>query len=338
MFLVFSVLLGSNYWFVSRNLFGADRDILGGPATVTSSQFTYEHKDVLLAAGAPAVLATPEMETSGGYANFLSTSKDVALSNSGSLLGGILSKRDGVFVYKAQKGDTLNSLADSFGVSTETIIWANASISKKNKSFAANQELIILPISGVLHQVAMSDTINSIAENYGVLPQQIAKTNNLPGDDDKLIPGQKLIIPEGKPKKDLALLVKANETSLPSYVGYYKLPVPQNSRNLGKLHTHNAVDISNVCGTDIYAAADGYVSKIGWPSGWNSGYGGFLELKHINDTKTLYAHTEENMVSLGDVIKQGDLIAKIGRTGNVTGQTGCHLHFEVHGARNPFQM
>ena len=49
-----------------------------------------------------------------------------------------------------------------------------------------------------------------------------------------------------------------------------------------------------------------------------------------------YYEMEKNFVWVGDYVLQGDLIAYIGNTGNTHGPTGCHLHFDVLGARNPF--
>ena len=59
-------------------------------------------------------------------------------------------------------------------------------------------------------------------------------------------------------------------------------------------------------------------------------------IEHPNGTKTRYAHTDENFVRVGDYIAQGKEIATIGSTGNTHGPTGCHLHFEIYGAKNPF--
>ncbi len=48
---------------------------------------------------------------------------------------------------------------------------------------------------------------------------------------------------------------------------------------------------------------------------------------------TLYAHLSEVNITTGTSVKQGDFIARMGATGKAT---GCHLHFEVRGAKNPF--
>ena len=117
--------------------------------------------------------------------------------------------------------------------------------------------------------------------------------------------------------------------------GYFISPVAS-GLNWGKLHHGNAVDIAAQCGTPIVAAATGVVAETGSPSGWNSGYGGYIKISHSNGTATFYAHNSTNLVGVGDEVGQGSVIARVGRTGQVSGITGCHVHFGVSGARNPF--
>ena len=82
----------------------------------------------------------------------------------------------------------------------------------------------------------------------------------------------------------------------------------------------------------FYAAADGIIISIG-SSGWNGGYGNFIKIQHPNGTTTLYAHLSGIDIQQGTSVKQGDFIGKMGATGKAT---GCHLHFEINGAKNPF--
>ncbi len=108
--------------------------------------------------------------------------------------------------------------------------------------------------------------------------------------------------------------------------------IPVNGINWGKLHPKNAVDIAASCGENVYAASNGLVTNLA-KTGWNSGYGEFIEIEHLNNVKTLYAHLNSIDVSIGDYIKQGEKIGETGKTGE---STGCHLHFEVNGQDNPF--
>jgi murein DD-endopeptidase MepM/ murein hydrolase activator NlpD len=115
----------------------------------------------------------------------------------------------------------------------------------------------------------------------------------------------------------------------------FSLIRPAAGKNQGVIHSHNGVDISNSCGTPIYASAAGTVrlDPIGNTlGGWNGGYGNLVLINHGNGIETLYAHLSKVLVSIGQRVSQGDKIGIMGDTGE---STGCHLHFEVHGARNP---
>ena len=109
--------------------------------------------------------------------------------------------------------------------------------------------------------------------------------------------------------------------------------------NWGVLHGTKdmpAVDFAKACGSEIYAAAGGTITKIGSPEEYNGGYGGYIVISHPNGTRTLYAHNSENLVKVGDKVEQGGLIGYVGNTGLTYGVTGCHVHFGVSGVTNPF--
>ena len=97
----------------------------------------------------------------------------------------------------------------------------------------------------------------------------------------------------------------------------------------GRLHA--GLDIANDLGTPIRAATDGTVIL----AGWNGGYGNSIVIDHGGGLSTLYAHASRLRAADGQAVRQGDLIADMGSTGN---STGSHLHFEtrVNGSpRNP---
>ncbi len=86
---------------------------------------------------------------------------------------------------------------------------------------------------------------------------------------------------------------------------------------------HKGIDICSPIGTDIYAADGGTVTFAGWNDG---GYGYLVIIDHGNGYVTYYAHCNEVLVSEGQRVSQGDLIAYVGNTGI---STGPHVHFEV---------
>jgi murein DD-endopeptidase MepM/ murein hydrolase activator NlpD len=88
------------------------------------------------------------------------------------------------------------------------------------------------------------------------------------------------------------------------------------------LGTHKGVDLSAPMGTDIFAALDGQVVA----SGKQKQYGNFVAVDHGNGVVTLYAHCNRSFVEAGEIVRRGQKIAEVGRTGNATGP---HLHFEL---------
>lgn len=85
---------------------------------------------------------------------------------------------------------------------------------------------------------------------------------------------------------------------------------------------HSGVDLAAPGGSNILAAETGKVIS----AGWNGGYGNCLVVDHGGGISTLYAHASKLCVSKGDYVTKGQVIAKVGTTGN---STGNHLHFEV---------
>lgn len=92
----------------------------------------------------------------------------------------------------------------------------------------------------------------------------------------------------------------------------------------GVYKNHAGIDISgsNVNGAPVVAAADGVVTY----AGWIGGYGNCIIINHGSGIVSLYGHGSETVATVGQVVKQGDIIMKVGSTGN---STGPHVHFEI---------
>lgn len=239
--------------------------------------------------------------------------------------------------YVVHKGDTLADVAKMFGVSVDTIAWANE-IDRKT-ALRVGQTLVILPLDGVLYTVKKGDTLRGIAKKYKGNIDEITTYNDL-GEDTVLAIGDTLIIPNGEQVAISATKTAPRPSSsarfafYPSYDGYYLFPLQSGTRSQG-LHGHNGIDYGAPRGTPVYAAADGIVKVSNYRTGnpWFGGYGNYIMIEHGNGTQTLYAHLSAVSISAGDTVSKGQTIGKTGNTGR---STGPHLHFEVRGAKNPF--
>ncbi len=97
----------------------------------------------------------------------------------------------------------------------------------------------------------------------------------------------------------------------------------------GRRRGHSGVDIKNGPGTKVYAAFDGKVVQ----SGVFSGYGNCITIRHTFGLETRYSHNSKNLVKVGDMVKAGQVIAIVGRTGRATTE---HVHFETRIAGRAF--
>ncbi|MEI6494633.1 MAG: M23 family metallopeptidase [bacterium] len=235
-----------------------------------------------------------------------------------------------ISTYTVKSGDTLAGVADMFGVSANTIRWANDL--PKNPKLKEGDILVILPINGIKVTVRKGDTLVGIAKKYKGDADEIARYNGI--DNGSLVAGDTIVIPDGELAASSNTTKPGNKpvnNNRPSYSGYYMRPLKGGSRTQG-VHGHNGVDLQTYGGDNVYAAASGkiIVAKNG---GYNGGYGSYVVISHSNGTQTLYGHLSGVNVSQGQRVDQGQTIGYEGSTGR---STGTHLHFEVRGAVNPF--
>jgi len=245
-----------------------------------------------------------------------------------------LQYRGGVMDYEVKEGDTVSSIAQKFGISIDTIRWANNL--KSINDIKPGQKLKILPISGVLHTVRRGETVYSIAKMYGVSPQAIVDFpfNTFINDETfALAVGQELVVPGGvitkakpwsSPSKEKA---KTEVASLPASAlpGDQQFIWPTHGAiTQGFSWYHRAIDIADPAAPPIVAAQGGRVIVAGWTG--VRAYGIHVIIDHGNGYKTLYAHLSSLNVSVGQQVLRGQVIGRMGSTGR---STGTHLHFEL---------
>lgn len=108
--------------------------------------------------------------------------------------------------------------------------------------------------------------------------------------------------------------------TITSWFGYREDPFT------GEISYHSGTDIGAPGGTPILAAADGTVTIANAIDSWGGGYGYHIKVNHNDTFDTLYAHCSSICVTVGQKVKQGEVIGYVGTTGN---STGNHPHFEV---------
>jgi len=241
--------------------------------------------------------------------------------------------------YIVESGDVLSAIAEKFGISLNTILWANNL--NQNSLIQPGQKLIIPPVSGVIHHVKSGDTISEIATKYKGKVEEILSFNEILSEGEIYV-GDIVIVPNGT--IPAPIIASSPQLVVPLASSYFICPVAGGCRITQRLHWYNAIDFSNgKCGEPILAAAGGTVLKVKLTSSTSrwafSGAGNHLAILHPNGVVTNYGHILTSFVNPGDEVSQGQIIALMGGQPGTPGaglSTGCHLHFGVSGARNPF--
>ncbi len=179
--------------------------------------------------------------------------------------------------------------------------------------------------------VQPGDNVDSIAFLLETTPRQLRRANPW-ANSGKLHPGMRLSIPSQQPGHDIATSEPGNQQlfqqapqdiELSSAGFVWPLRHFEVSSHFGNRRgrLHSGIDLRAPRGTPIHAAADGRVKF----SGNKNGYGRTIVIDHGRGIETVYAHNDRNLVAAGQRVLQGEVIARVGRSGRTT---GYHLHFE----------
>lgn len=251
--------------------------------------------------------------------------------------------------YIVRGGDTLSTIAEYYGISAESILWANNM--GATDIIKPNQKLAIPPSDGVLIKVSGGDTLASLAEKYSANEQSIADFNWL-DYPFTLSVGEELFIPDGRmpapPRPVIASTTPSfyvsNQYSVtptttagdPNVGRFISWPVAGGAGAISQYYSyyHRAIDIASKAAPNIVAAAPGTVIFAGCygtcpPLGqtWGgSNYAWSVQIDHGNGYSTWYAHLQNIYVRSGQSVGRGEAIGQMGSTGR---STGIHLHFEL---------
>lgn len=188
-------------------------------------------------------------------------------------------------------------------------------------------------------EAARAEKAEKAAELEGKRNELDAKKQIVLADADEyeneLAEKQKYINELDAEIKDLAEMLKNQEDpAAPPYSGTFTFPLPRGVYSItsyygnrkdpftGKASYHSGYDFACAKGTSIFAADIGTVVM----AKWNGGYGNCVIINHGGGIMTLYGHCSELLVTQGQKVSRGQVIAKVGTTGR---STGNHLHFEV---------
>jgi len=174
--------------------------------------------------------------------------------------------------------------------------------------------------SGDVYIVRKGDSLYSISLLYDVNYKQIAQWNNIK-NPYRISIGQKILIKSKKFRKNSKTYKQ--KTKFASKVSWSR---PHNGKiskefsysDIGK----KGIDISGDIGDDIYSASDGVVVYTG---NGIKGYGNLVIIKHNDTFLTAYAHTNKILVKENNIVKKGELIAKLGDTDSIK----PILHFQI---------
>jgi len=231
-----------------------------------------------------------------------------------------------------RQGETLYGIARQYGLTPDVLMAVNG---LQDERIYVGQVLVV--DGQIRHEVQVGETAWEIAQRYGVTLAALAGVNPDVPDLGRLQAGQVLLLPRGArpgargsgPEPDRAVLaalarpgtfVWPAQGSISDGYGYRIHPLT------GRQAFHTGIDIAADAGTPIRAARAGTVGF----AGWLHGYGNTVILDHPDGTRTLYAHASRLEVREGKRVAQGEVIARVGSTGN---STGPHLHFEIIAGR-----
>ena len=280
-----------------------------------------------------------------------------SIMNLGQIAEILNSTKEGEVTYTVVKGDTWSGIANSHGMTTKELLAINPDFDinrlqigdELTLSNAVPYLTVMVTerqnyVEDIQYDITYTDDATMYKGDYKVLSKGVYGTADVVADvtyvngeetERTVISSVTLTEPVTEQR---AQGTKARPSWYPtgsfrwptsgritSYFGY------RNTGIRGASTNHKGIDISVSYGTPIYAADGGTVTY----SGWMGGYGYLVEINHGNGYVTRYGHNSSLTVSVGQHVYKGQQIARVGSTGN---STGNHCHFEVRYngvARNP---
>ncbi len=268
--------------------------------------------------------------------------------NLGYLAETLYSTKTAEVTYEVKSGDTWSEIANSHGLTSAELLALNPGYDINKLSIG---EVLTLSASvpyltmtvveqeryldAIPYDIEYTDSANLYKGDYKVISagsngsaDVLANVTYVNGEEQERVILSSVTLKNPVTEQRLQG-TKERPTWLPT--GTFRWPCSGNItsrfgyRNLSYSYAstnHKGIDIANRYGTAIYAADGGTVTY----AGWMSGYGYLVKINHGNGYETLYGHNSSLVASVGQHVYKGQQIARMGSTGN---STGNHCHFEV---------
>ncbi len=279
------------------------------------------------------------------------------IMNLGYLAETLYSTKSAEVTYEVKKGDTWSEIANSHGLTSKELLALNPgyNIDKLQigevLTLSASVPYLTMTVvqqeryvDEVNYDIVYTDSANMYKGDYKVTsPGQygaadvVANVTYVNGEETERTILSSVTLREPVTEQRLQG-TKDRPTWLPtgsfrwptsgritSYFGGRRSPGGIGSTN------HKGIDIANSYGAPVYAADGGTITY----AGWMGGYGYLVQISHGNGYVTYYGHNSSLLVSVGQHVYKGQQIARVGSTGN---STGNHCHFEIRYngvAKNP---
>lgn len=229
--------------------------------------------------------------------------------------------------HQVQPGESLWSIAKTYGRTVSTVASVNYKKLKRHGSLPVDMKLKIPNRDGILTRVKKGQTLWDLGKSYDASVKKILRFNQL--ESAKYISkNSELFIPGAEPLKPYNY--RFDHGGDATYVWPVSGGKPRITSEFGpRMHPvlerkifHTGIDIAGDYGQTAHTSRPGRVKFVGEIEG----YGKVVTVVHSSSCKTLYAHLSKHIVKTGQYLEQRQPIGKIGSTGLAT---GANLHFEI---------